>query len=488
MTNHTVVIVGAGPTGMMLGAELKLAGVDVALIERRATPELSGARAGGRGLHTRTLEIFDMRGIAERFLSEGQKVQSLGFNMVRFDIGDFPTRHPYGLSLLQKHTERIMAGWIDELGVTVYRGRDVVGLAQDDSGVTIELSDGASVRADYLVGCDGGRSLVRKSLQVEFSGWDASTSWLIAEAQMAEKPPFGFKENAVGVHALGPVDDRVGIVLAEPTVRNTSERTFDDLKQGLIEVYGKDFGVHTPNYISSFTDAARQAAQYRKGRVLLAGDAAHIHAPLGGMGLNLGVQDAVNLGWKLAQVVKGVSPDILLDSYEAERRPIAARVLKNTMAHVAIRRTDDRSKALSEYVTDWLKTDEVRKQMAGEMSGLGIRYDLGGSHPLVGRRMPDLPLGTAQGPISVFSLLRDPRPLLINFREHLPTDRRVRCITAHYEGDWALPVVGSVPAPAAVLIRPDGYVAWVDDGNAEPLAEAVERWFGKGGGFRRGPG
>jgi 3-(3-hydroxy-phenyl)propionate hydroxylase len=372
-----------------------------------------------------------------------------------------------------------MAGWVDELGVTIYRSRDVTGFTEDDSGVTVEISEGPPLRADYLVGCDGGRSLVRKLAGIDFPGWDASTSWLIAEAQITEPPQFGFKENALGVHAMGPVEDRIGIALVEPAVRPTSERTLDDLKQALIAVYGTDFGVHHPNFISSFTDAARQAATYRKGRVLLAGDSAHIHAPLGGMGLNLGVQDAVNLGWKLAQVVKGGSPDSLLDTYEAERRPVAAQVLKNTLAHVAVRRVDDRSKVLSEYVTDWLKTDEVRKRMAGEMSGLGIRYDFGDGHPLVGRRMPDLALVTAQGPTQVFALLHDPRPLLINFGERRHHDAaRVRCIDARYEGTWVLPVIGAVPAPVAVLVRPDGYVAWVDDGNATSLDAAVERWFG----------
>jgi 3-(3-hydroxy-phenyl)propionate hydroxylase len=465
---------------MMLGAELKLAGVDVIIIERRATPELSGARAGGRGLHARTIEVFDMRGIAGRFLAEGQKVQALGFNMVRFDISDFPTRHPYGLSLLQKHTERIMARWVDELSVRIDRNREVTGFVPDDDGVTVEISDGTTRRADYLVGCDGGRSLVRKLAGIDFPGWDASTSWLIAEAQMTGQPPFGFKEDAVGVHAIGPIEDRIGIALAEPRVRDTSERTLDDLKQRLVAVYGSDFGVHSPNFISSFTDAARQAATYRKGRVLLAGDAAHIHAPLGGMGLNLGVQDAVNLGWKLAQVVKGVSPASLLDTYQAERHPVAARVLQNTMAHVAVRRIDDRSKALAAYVSDWLKADEVRKRMAGEMSGLGIRYDLGDGHPLLGRRMPDLALVTAQGPTQVFALLHAARPLLLNFGAPRSPDHRVRCIDVRYEGPWELPVVGTVPAPAAVLVRPDGYVAWVADDRPTSLNDAVERWFGAG--------
>ena len=397
MKTHPVVIAGAGPTGMMLGAELKLAGVDAVVIEPRLTPELSGARAGGRGLHTRTIEVFDMRGIAERFLSAGQAMQVLGFNKVPIDISDFPVRHPYGLSLLQKHTERIMADWIEELGVNVMRGNEVTGLTQDEDGVTVttshpERSEGSApsdIRAQYLIGCDGGRSRIRKAAGIDFPGWEPTMSWLIAEVKMTEKPQFGFKVDAVGSHAMGPVDDRVGLVLVEPTIRETSERTLEDLKEGLMRVYGTDFGVHSPNYISSFTDATRQAASYRKGRILLAGDAAHIHPPLGGKGLNLGVQDAFNLGWKLAQVVKGIAPDALLDTYHTERHPVAARALKETMAHVAVSRLDDRSKALSDFVSDWVKTDDVRRKLGAELSGLGIRYDLGEAHPLLGVRMPD---------------------------------------------------------------------------------------------------
>lgn len=449
MKTHQIVIAGAGPTGMMLAAELTLANVDVVVVEPRTSPELSGARAGGRGLHARTLEIFDMRGIVDRFLAEGQKVQALGFNGVVLDISDFPTRHPYGLALLQKHTERIMAGWVDELGVRILRGRQITGFTQDEGGVTIDVSDGERLRAEYLVGCDGGRSLVRKTSGIDFPGWEASMSWLIAEAKTTEKPPFGFKNDAVGQHAMGPIEDRMGVVLTEPEVRERSERTLDDLKEALVRVYGTDFGVHSPNFISSFTDAARQAAEYRKGRVLLAGDAAHIHPPLGGFGLNLGVQDAVNLGWKLAQVVKGESPEALLDTYQAERHPIAARVLKNTMAHVAVRRPDDRSKALSDFVAEWLKTDEVRKRLAGETSALAIHYDLGGTHPLVGRRMPDLDIVTKNGPTRIFELLREARPLELNLNE------------LQWSGRLELPVLGVVPAPNVVSIRPDGYVAAV---------------------------
>ena len=483
-TEHQVVIVGAGPTGMMLAAELTLAGADVVIVERRMTPELTGERSGALGLHTRTIEVLDQRGVAERFLSKGQPVQTLGFGGVRFDISGWPTRHPYGLALRQKHTERIMAGWIEELGVKIHRGVELVGFSHDESGVKVELSDGRRIRAQYLVGCDGGRSVVRRTAGIEFVGSDATLSWLIAEVRMSETPAFGFKRDAVGQHAMGPTDVEgvIGTVLTETTVRPDSSRTLDDLRGRLVAVYGTDFGVHSPNYISSFTDATRQAAEYRRGRVILAGDAAHIHAPIGGMGLNTGVQDAMNLGWKLAQVVKGFSPESLLDTYQAERHPVAARVLNNTMAHVAVMRQDDRSKALADYVAEFLKMDGPSKTMAGEMSGLAIHYDLGEGHPLLGRRMPDLDLVTKSGSRRVYTLLHRAKPALIIFGDASVSigawKDRVQSIDAAYDGRWELPVIGEISAPSAVLIRPDGYVAWVGQGTDAGLADALTKSFG----------
>jgi hypothetical protein len=227
----------------------------------------------------------------------------------------------------------------------------------------------------------------------------------------------------------------------------------------------------------------RQAAAYREGRVLLAGDAAHVHAPDGGQGLNTGVQDAVNLGWKLAQVVNRTSPESLLDTYHAERHPVAARVLRNTMAQVALMRADDRIEALRDTVSELLSMDGPRKRFAGMMSGLDIHYDLGEGHPLLGRRMPDLDLVTANGPLRVFTLLHDARPVLLNLGEPggldiTPWADRVQLIDAKYAGNWELPVLGQVAAPAAVLIRPDGYIAWVGDGTDAGLRDALTTWFG----------
>jgi 3-(3-hydroxy-phenyl)propionate hydroxylase len=483
MTKHAVVIAGGGPTGLMLAAELALARVDVAIVERRTNQDLPGSRAGG--LHSRSIEILDQRGIADRFLSQGQVMQVASFAMTTLDISDFPTRHNYGLALWQDKIERILAAWVDELAVPIYRGREVTGFAQDDTGVDVELSDGRSLRAKYLVGCDGGRSLIRKKAGIDFPGWDPSISYLIAEATMAEEPAWGIRHGDKGINALGKLEDgkRVRVVLIEPHVGQGDEPTLDDLREALIAVYGTDYGVHNVTWLSRFSDMARQAASYREGRVLLAGDAAHVHSPVGGQGLNIGVQDAVNLGWKLAQVVSGTSPESLLDTYQAERHPIGARVLKSTLAQTALNRGDERTKALRESMSELLKLDEPRKRYAAMMSGLDIHYDLGKGHPLLGRRMPDLDFVTESGPRRVFSLLHEARPVLLNLGEPgafdiAPWADRVRLIDAQYAGAWELPVFGAVTASTAVLIRPDGHVAWVADGTDQGLRDALTTWFG----------
>src|SRR5215208_2444902 len=403
MTEHAVAIAGGGPTGLMLAGELALAGVDVAIVERRAGQDLAGSRAGG--LHSRTIEVLDQRGIADRFLSQGKVAQVGGFSWIPLDISDFPTRHNYGLALWQNHIERILAGWVDELAVPIHRGRDVTGVAQD----------------------------------------------------------------ATGMHAVGKLDGgRVRVMVTEQHLGHTSEPTLRDLSEGLVAVYGTDYGIHSPIWISRFTDMTRQATSYRDRRVLLAGDAAHVHYPVGGQGLSIGVQDAVNLGWKLAQVVNETSPESLLDTYHAERHPVAARVARNTMAQTALLRFDERIDALRDTMSELLSMDEPRKRFAAMMSGLDIHYDLGEGHPLLGCRMPDLDLVTANGPLRVFTLLHDARPVLLNLAEPggfdiTPWADRVQLIDATYPGTWELPVFGGVTAPTGVLIRPDGYVAWGGD-------------------------
>lgn len=386
MADHEVVIAGAGPTGLMLAGELKLAGVDVVIVERRVAHDLQASRAGG--LHARSIEMLDQRGIAERFLKEGQIAQVAGLGATRFDISAFPSRHPYGLALWQRHIERILLGWVEELGVPILRGREVTGFAESSDGIEVRLDDGV-LTAQYLVGCDGGRSAVRKLAGIEFAGWEASVSHLIAEVEVTSEPDYGARNDQHGLHGLTKMDDgRVRVLVTEPTLGRTDEPTLADLSAALKTIYGTDYGVHSPVSVGRFTDMARQAVSYRKGRVLLAGDAAHVHYPAGGQGLNIGLQDAVNLGWKLAEVVQGVASETLLNSYHDERHPVAARVLRNTLAAVALGRQDDRSKALAEVVGELLGFEEPRLHMAGVMSGLGLHYDFGAGHPLLGRRMP----------------------------------------------------------------------------------------------------
>jgi 3-(3-hydroxy-phenyl)propionate hydroxylase len=482
MTRHAVVIAGGGPTGLMLAGELALAGTDVAIVERRASQDVTGSRAGG--LHSRTIEVLDQRGIADRFLSEGTVHQTVNFSRIPLDISDFPSRHPYALGLWQEQFERILADWVGELEVPVYRGRELTGLTQDDAGVDVELSNGRSLRAEYLAGCDGGRSLIRKAAGIEFPGWDPTTSSLVAEAELDE-PEWGIRRDEKGLHYLRQLDGggRARVLVREQHLGQAGEPTLRDLSQALIAVWGTDQGLRSATWIARFTDVTRQAASYRDRRVLLAGDAAHVHSAIGGQGLNTGVQDAVNLGWKLAQVVQRLSPESLLDTYQSERYPVAARVLHNTMAQTAISASNARLDALRDTMTDLLSMDEPRKRIAAMMCGLDIHYDLGAGHPLLGRRMPDLELATSGGPLRVYTLLHQARPVLLNLAEPggfdiTPWADRVQLVDATYAGRWQLPVVGTVTAPAAVLIRPDGYVAWVGDRTQPGLTDALTTWFG----------
>ena len=490
MTEHAVVIAGGGPTGLMLAGELALAGIDVVIVERRASQDVDGSRAGG--LHSRTIEVLDQRGIAERFLSAGKEHPAVGFAGTVLDISDFPTRHNYVLALWQSRFEPILADWVGALGVPTFRSCEVVGFAQDDTGVDVEVSGDTSLRAEYLVGCDGGRSLIRRAAGIDFPGLDPSTSWMIAEVEMDEEPELGMRREGGGI---GPVNRLEGggpfrVVLTERPAEHTGDPSMDELREALVAVYGTDYGLRSANWISRFTDMARQAASYRHGRVLLAGDAAHVHPPQGGQGLNTGVQDAVNLGWKLAQVVNKTSPESLLDTYHAERHPVGARVLHNTMAAVALSSPDDRHQALRDTMTELLSMDEPRRRIAAMLSGLDIHYDLGEGHPLLGRRMPDLDLHTADGPTRVFTLLHDARPVLLNLGEPggfdiSPWANRVRLVDARHDGVWELPVLGEIAAPPAVLIRPDGHVAWAGDLTDPELPQALATWFGLGG--RRTP-
>jgi 3-(3-hydroxy-phenyl)propionate hydroxylase len=479
---HDVVIVGGGPTGLMLAGELALAGVDAVILERRSAPGFDGSRA--RGFHSRTIEILDQRGIADRFLSQGRTVQALNFGGTPLQLDGFPSRHPYTLGLGQSQIEQILLDWVTELGVAVRRGVDVTDFVQDGGGVDVRLVDEKSLRTGFLVGADGGRSVVRKAAGIDFVGAEATRSYLIAEVQAKEETPSGMRLDDLGIHAMSVLGDgrTVGMVVTEQQLQTATEPSLQDLRQALTAVYGTDFGVSDPTWISRFTDATRQAVAYRKERVLLAGDAAHTHPPTGGQGIGLGVQDAVNLGWKLGQVVRGISPDSLLDSYHAERQPAAARVLKNVIVQALLQRGDPRTVAMSETISDLLTFEGPRTHLAGLLSGLDVRYDLGEGHSLLGRRVPDLDVMTVDGPRRVFELLSAARPVLLDLGKPsgidiTPWADRVQHVHAQYTGPWELPVVGAVPAPLAVLIRPDGHVAWVGDGT-DGMRKALTTWFG----------
>lgn len=481
---HDVVIVGSGPTGLMLAGELRLAGVDALVLERRPSQELAGSRGGG--IHARSIELLDQRGIAERFLAEGKTIQAATFGATSLDLGSLPTRHPYTLALFQNHIERLLLGWVEELGVQVRRGVEVTAVVADDAGAEVQLAAGGPLRARFVVGADGGRSVVRRSAGINFPGPDATRSSLIAEVKVAGEPVQQGKVDARGIHGLHPIGDgMVRVVVTEAVLGPAAEPTLEDLRLALTDVFGTDFGVHSPAWLSRFTDATRQAESYRKGAVLLAGDAAHVHSPTGGMGIGLGLQDAVNLGWKLGQVVRGISGDELLDTYHAERHPAGARALKYTMAQSLFQKADPRQEALRDLLDEVLRRDGAGTPIAGLVTGLDVGYGPGTGHPLLGRRIPDLDISTAAGKVRVYQLLHQARPLLLEFGGPVldagAWAGRVQHVAGTYDGGWTLPVLGGVAAPTAVLVRPDGHVAWVGEHTAAGLPEALEQWFGTPG-------
>lgn len=468
----------------MLAAELALAGVDVAIVEKRLNQDVEGSRASG--LHPRSLELLDQRGVAERFIAQGSKHHAVMFAGVALDASDRPTRHSYSLGLWQARIERALADWVAELRVvTLYRGREVTGFSQHDTGVDVHLDEGGPLRAGYLVGCDGGRSRVRKVAGIAFPGREPEISYLIFEADMADEPAMGFHRGLKGTSALGRIETgQVRGVVIEERLETGSAPGIDALRAALTAAYGTDFGVHDVRWLSRFTDAARQAAAYRQGRVLLAGDAAHVHSPVGGQGLNIGLQDAVNLGWKLAQVVRGISSDALLDTYQAERHPVGAALLQQTLALTALGRGDDRSNALRALTAQAMQMDEPRRWYAAQVSGLDVRYALGEGHPLLGRRMPDLDLVVDGAPMRLFELMHDAHPLLLGLDgrplpEPAAAVPHLKRVDARFSGTLELPVIGVVATPTAVLVRPDGHVAWVAEGeDPAGLSTALEAWCG----------
>jgi 2-polyprenyl-6-methoxyphenol hydroxylase-like FAD-dependent oxidoreductase len=468
-----VIVVGGGPTGLMLASELRLHGVRVVVLERLAEPT---EQSRGQGLHARSVEVMDMRGLLGRFLAVSEKFRVGGlFGGIAKPWPDgLDTAHPYGLATPQPVTERLLNEHALELGTEIRRGREVVGVTQDEDGVTVELADGTRLRARCLVGCDGGRSTVRKLIGVGFPGEPATVETLLGEmAVTADRETIDAVVAEVrrsqlrfGAVPLGDGVYRIVVPAEGVAEERTTPPTLEEFRRQLRDVAGTDFGAHAPRWLSRFGDATRQAERYRVGRVLLAGDAAHIHPPTGGQGLNLGVQDAFNLGWKLAGAVAGWAPADLLDSYHAERHPVAARVLRNTRAQIALMGTDPGATALRELFTRLMDFEDVNRYVTGMITAVDVRYDVGEGHELLGRRMRDLPLKRGR----LYELTHTGRGLLL--------DQTGRLSVAGWADrvDHVVDVSDELDVPA-VLLRPDGHVAWAGE-DQEDLLGRMRRWFG----------
>jgi 2-polyprenyl-6-methoxyphenol hydroxylase-like FAD-dependent oxidoreductase len=467
-----VIVCGGGPTGMMLAAELRLHNVDVVVLERESEPS---GMIRSLGLNPRSVEILDQRGLLERFVENGQRYPAAS-RFAGIDKpwpADLDTAHGYVLGIPQPVTDRLLEEHARERGAAIRRGTEVTGINADGDGVVVDVTDGPSLGTRWLVGCDGGRSVIRQWMGIGFPGEPAQTEWLLAEGSVTTPPDelAAISDEVRRVHrgfGIGPTGSgsyRAVVPSATVSEDHASSPDIEQFRTQLRLYAGTDFGFHSPRWLSRFTDATRLADLYRVGRVLLAGDAAHVHPPLGGQGLNLGIQDAFNLGWKLAAEVNGWAPNELLDSYQSERRPVAADILNATRAQSELISPEPGPRAVRRLLEELMSFDDVNRALIEKITGIGVRYNFGDGPDLLGRRMPDIPLAGGH----LYGVTRTGRGLLLDRTGELSPGR------------WAdrvdLRVVSETLGAPAVLLRPDGHVAWMGS-DQDDLGHHLARWFG----------